>query len=143
MLARVRYLRSVIGHESDFAFQEFRNATRRLYGAVPTPLTPGLQLVSPSPSSISYAVDSNLFEAVINVYRKIAIRLVPLPRDTCRRLYHRTKCALIVASKWRWVLSEARPLVSPGRMCLQQWASLTYRGKYLIHQLHTELPDDE
>ena len=76
MLTYLRIMRNAIAHESDSALAKYENATRRLYGALPSRLSPGAQLLQPPPGAIPYLVGASLFEASVGVYRLVGQGIV-------------------------------------------------------------------
>ncbi len=70
-------MRNVVAHESDSAFEKYRNATRALYGGLPKRVYPGRQLMAPPPTGIAYLTGPTLFDAALAAYRLIAARIVP------------------------------------------------------------------
>lgn len=76
LLVYLRRMRNLICHDSDSAFEEYERATRALYGALPSRLIPGAQLLASPPGPIPHVPGSNLFETVVAAYRFIAQQVV-------------------------------------------------------------------
>lgn len=77
ILGYLRKMRNAIAHDSDTSHDTYIRATRGLYGALPSRVLPGAQLLAPPPGAIAYLVGATLFEAAVNSYRSVALRIVP------------------------------------------------------------------
>lgn len=76
LLVYLKTMRNCIAHESDSAFDKYKNATRKLYGALPRNVSPGAQLILPPPAAIPGLVGASLFDASLGVYRLVAQQIV-------------------------------------------------------------------
>jgi hypothetical protein len=76
LLEYLKKMRNVVAHESESAFEKYANATRSLYGALPSRVCPGLQLVSPPPPAIPYLIGTSLLGGAIASYRLVARQIV-------------------------------------------------------------------
>ena len=76
LLVYVLQMRNVIAHESDSAFDKYEKATRHLYGALPSRLQPGEQLMSPPPGGLAGVTGASLFSGVVTAYRWIGAAVV-------------------------------------------------------------------
>lgn len=77
LLTYLRRMRNVIAHESDSAYDDYVDATRRIYGALPPVVSPGHQLMSPPPPAIPSIGAGPLFTTIVATYRSIATAVVP------------------------------------------------------------------
>jgi hypothetical protein len=76
LLSFLKTMRNAIAHESDSASDKYRDSVRRIYGGIPSRLSPGTQLLQPPPASIPYLSGATLFDATISTFRLIASRVV-------------------------------------------------------------------
>jgi hypothetical protein len=76
LLGFLRTMRNAIAHESESASEKYRDAVRKIYGAVPNRLSPGAQLLELPPAGIPYLAGASLFEATISSFRLIAAGVV-------------------------------------------------------------------
>ena len=77
LLAYLKKMRNAIAHESGSAQEKYEKATRSLYGALPKRVSPGAQLMAAPPRAIPYLIGGNLFDAAVQAYCAVAMRIVP------------------------------------------------------------------
>ena len=76
-LTYMRKMRNAVAHDSDNAQEEYEDATRRLYGALPIVVSPGYQLMNSAPPALPAAGPGSLFTTAMAIYRGIASRIAP------------------------------------------------------------------